>query len=352
MANQISVRDYTSLYKIKEYMANNIAPKYFSLDTIDETNVGLFGYITEMLGMSIEDSFLATTMQFKETFPVTAEDPDSLYLMAALFQMDNHFATPAKVGFNILISEDDVISHGTYENGFYTLNLDRDMVIKIDDIEFRLDYDIRITSKKSEGGYTHMAYYIFDFNNSLSDITSPYIATRVHTHPENNKRYVLLTLYLHQVTKTVIEDTVLNNDTINIVTKEYSFTSQLANFEIYYRESSSAPWTQMNKFMANSTNVSKDPSCYYKFIDSDKLSISFNTDERYFIPKFNSELKIEMYTTQGANGNFEKYTGNELSIAGVSDKYTSNKGLIFIGNVSGASKGGYDAKSLDELHMY
>ena len=349
MANNITVRDYTALYKIKEYMANTIAPKYFQLDTIDETNVGLFGYITEILGNSVEDSFFATTMQFKEIFPVTAEDPDSLYLMASLFQIDNHFATPSKVGFNILIAEEDVISHATFADGFYTLDLDRNMKINIEDIEFMLDYDIRITSKQADGGYTHMAYYKFDFNNPLSDVSSPYIATRVHAHTENNKRYVLLTVFLHQVTKSVIEDTVLSNDNINIVSKEYSFSGQLANFEIYYRESSTSNWVQMKKFIANATDVSRDPSYYYKFIDSGKISITFNNDERYFVPKFNSELKVEMYTTLGADGNFEKYTGSELSIGGVSNRYPSNKGLMFIGNVNGGAKGGYNAKSLDEL---
>ena len=68
----VSLRDYTALYKIKEYMKDTIAPKYFNLDEIDDTNVGLFGYITEILANNVEDSFFATTMLFKEIFPVTA----------------------------------------------------------------------------------------------------------------------------------------------------------------------------------------------------------------------------------------------------------------------------------------
>ena len=149
----VSLRDYTALYKIKEYMKDTIAPKYFNLDEIDDTNVGLFGYITEILANNVEDSFFATTMLFKEIFPVTAEDPESIYLMAALFQMDTHFATPATLGFNILIAEEDLISHATFQDGFYTLNIDRDMKISVEEKEFMLDYDVRIMSKKVEGGY-------------------------------------------------------------------------------------------------------------------------------------------------------------------------------------------------------
>ena len=359
---QMNLKDFTTLYKIKQFFADKVAPQYFDIDTIDTSNVGLFGYVTEALGNNVEDAFFATTMLFKEIFPVTAEDPESIYLMAALFQMDNHFATPATVGFNILVSEEDVLKHASFSNGFYTLNIDRDMNINIDGIPFMLDYDISITSAESGkdivGGevkkrYTHSARYIMDdsFTNTISGIKSPYIATRVHTHTENAKHYILMTVNLHQVAKATIEDTVLTNDRINIVTKEYSFTGQLANFEIFYRRSDGDVWEQMTKFIANSSSVSSKPCCYYKFIDEGKLQISFNTDERYFIPMFNSQLKIEMYTTLGAEGNFTSYTGKELTVSAVSSKYDSNKGLIFIGNVRGGALGGYDAKSVEDLRI-
>ena len=118
MANTVTLRDYTSFYNIKAFFKNRVAPQYFDLTEIDDTNVGLFGYVTEILGNNVEDSFFATTMLFKEIFPVTAEDPESIYLMAALFQMSSQFATPSRLSFNILIAEDDVISHATYADGF------------------------------------------------------------------------------------------------------------------------------------------------------------------------------------------------------------------------------------------
>lgn len=359
---QMNLKDYTSLYKIKQFLSTEIAPQYFDINSIDTTNVGLFGYVTEALANNVEDSFFTTTMLFKEIFPVTAEDPESIYLMASIFQMDNHFSTPSVLGFNILISEEEVIKRATFNNGFWTLNIDRDMVISVDDIPFLLDYDIALMSAEAErqmiGGsevitYNHTARYIMDetFSNTISGLTSPYIATRVHHHTENDKRYVVMTVYLHQVEKTVIEDTVLTNDKINIVTKEYTFSGKLANFEIYYRESDADEWRQMKKFLANSARVSTDECCYYKFVDTDKIAISFNTDERYFIPAFNSQLKIEMYTTLGSEGNFTDYKGEELSISAVSTKYESNKGLIFIGNVRGGAQGGIDAKSVEDLRL-
>lgn len=349
MPTTTTFKDYSTLYNIKKFMSEQVAPKYFQMDNIDDANVGLFGYITELLATNVEDSFFATTMLFKEIFPVTAEDPESIYTMASLFQMNNYFATPATLEFNILLAEDDVISHATYENGFYRLDIDRDMDINVDGRHFMLDYDIRLMSKETGGNYTHTAYYQFDWNNPISTITSPYIPTRVHVHTENNKRYVLMTVNVHQVTKTTIEDSILTNEKINVVSKEYSFDGKIANFEVYYRESANENWVQMEKYMSNSTSVSKNPCYYYKFIDDSKFAISFNSNERYFVPALNSELKVEIYTTLGEDGNFDKYSGEELSISGVSTRFASNKGLIFIGNVSGAALGGYDSKSIEEL---
>lgn len=345
----VTIKDYSSLYGIKSHIISNLAPKYFDMDSTDDTNVGLFGLITETLGTNVEDAFFATTMLFKEQFPVTAENPDSIYKMAALYQMDDLFATPATMAFHILVAQDDVISHSTLNGDFYTLYIDSDMVIKIEDKEYKLDYDIEVNSKKTSSGWIHSAYYLMDYTNDISKITSPYIQTRVHTHSENGKKYVLMTVNLHQVTKTITTDTILTNDKINIVSKEYSFNDQLAGFDIFYRETSNDTWTQMTTVMANSNTFYKTPFCFYKFLDTNKLHITFSNNDAYFVPAYNSELKICIYTSIGSEGNFTKYSGEDITISGVSTKYDSNKGLIFLGTVRDGSTGGNDAKTVEEL---
>src|SRR5574344_881873 len=115
----VTIKDYSSLYGIKSHIISNLAPKYFDMDSTDDTNVGLFGLITETLGTNVEDAFFATTMLFKEQFPVTAENPDSIYKLAALYQMDDLFATPSTMAFHILLAQDDVISHSTLNGDFY-----------------------------------------------------------------------------------------------------------------------------------------------------------------------------------------------------------------------------------------
>lgn len=343
----MAVKDYSSLYKIKDFMMNNVAPEYFDMSETSDLNIGIFGYITEILANTVEDSLLTTTMLFKEQFPVIAEKPESIYLSGALFQLLDLFATPATVNFLLLLNEDSIIKQGTVENGFITLNIDSDMEINIEGKQFMMDYDVKIMAKKTSKGYVYNAYYIIDHDNDISTLTRPYIKTVIHNN-DNNQRYLGLYLSLHQVSKTTIADTIISNDTINVVSKEYAFDGQIANFEIFYKSNSGATPVQLIKKPAN-TSKETNPFCYYRFSDENKLVIEFANDERYFIPEFNSELEINIYTTLGSGGNFTQYQGSNVQIIGKSTKYTSNKGLIFIGIVQGESIGGYDRNTVEEF---
>lgn len=344
----MTVKDFSSLYNIKAFMKDQVAPTYFNMKDLSELNIGIFGYINEMLSVCAEDTALVTSMLFKEQFPAIAEKPESLYLSAALFQLDDLFAVPAATNFILLLNEDSIIQHATsISTDTYELNIDSDMDINIDDKHFMLDYDIKILCKKTSTGYAYNVYYIIDKDNSISTLNRPYIKSVIHTH-ENGQRYLGLYVILHQVTKKTISDTIITNDKINVVSKEYTFEGQIANFEIFYQETAGSPYKQLKKLPANTPKIN-EPFCYYRFADDNKLIIEFSNDERFFIPKFNSTLEVDIYTTLGADGNFTEYTGPDIQIIGKSTKYTSNKGLIFIGAVQGSSVGGFNKKTLDEF---
>ena len=344
----MAVKDFTSLYKIKEFMKDQVAPTYFDMMDISELNIGIFGYINEILATATEDTCLTTTMLFKEQFPVIAEKPESLYMAAALFQLDDLFATPASMNFILLLNENSIIKYGSsVSSDTVQLTIDGDMDINIDNKHFMLDYDVKILCKKTSTGYVYNSYYVMDSKNSLSGLTRPYIKSVIHTH-ENGQRYLGLYVTLHQVSKKIITDNIITNDKINVVSKEYEFEGQIAGFEVFYRESSGSPLIQLIKKPANTPKI-LEPFCYYRFADENKLVIEFANDERYFLPKFNSDLEIHIYTTLGEDGNFNEYTGPDIQIIGKSTKYSSNKGLIFIGAVQDSSLGGFNKKSFNDF---
>ena len=343
-----SVKNGTSRYDIKEWLITEVSPKYFSkVKNMSDLNVGLFGYINDILGETTKDAFFSISSLYKEIFPQLAELPESIYNHALLYQLNNVFAVPAKCYFTLVIAEDIIINNGTISAGFTYFDIDSGMSFVIDGKNFMLDYDIRITTKKTSNGFIHSAQYIMDPLNSLSDLTNPYILTGIYIG-ENKKRYVSLQVQLHQVSKRTIENTITSNDTINAVTMEYPFDNQLANFEIFYRAPGSGSFVQLKKLLENTFKL-EDPFCFYSLSNDNLLKISFTNDEHYFQPEYSSDIIIQLYTTLGKDGNFEQYDGTSIRVVGSYDKYESNRGVVFMGNVIGSAENGSDRMTIDEL---
>lgn len=343
------VKNGTSRYDIKEWLVTEVAPRYFDkIPNLSDLNVGLFGYINDVLAETTRDNYFAISTLYKEIFPQLAELPESIYNHALIYQLSNTFAIPAKCYFTMLIAEDSIINNSTTTSqGYSYFDIDSGMSFMIDGKNFMLDYDIRISSKKTATGYSHTAQYKIDRENPLSDLYNPYILSGIYLG-DNRKRYISLQVTLHQVAKKQLENVITSNDYINAVTLEYAFTNQLANFEIFYKSPSSTSYTQLKKQLENTAKL-EDPFCFYSLTNDQTLKITFSNDEHYFQPEYNSDLIIELYTTLGADGNFEKYDGNTIQVIGKYDKYSSNRGVVFMGNVLGSSENGSDRMTLEDL---
>jgi hypothetical protein len=141
---------------------------------------------------------------------------------------------------------------------------------------------------------------------------------------------------------------VIDNDRINMTTVQIPFTDQLAGFEVFYRESTDSNFIQLQKKIVNSKAI-KEPFCYYKLKNDNLLELTFSTRENYFKPLFNSELKVEYYTTDGTGGNFELYTGADVEVYGNYEKYENNAKVPVIAITQSASTTGEDIPDLLEL---
>lgn len=343
-----TIKNGTSIYDIKDFISKSVAPTYFDkIADMNELNVGLFGYITEILANTINDGYFTITSLFKEIFPIQAELPESIYNHASIFQIDNLLATAASVPFTVMLSEEALLKNGINDGNITYLDIDSDMIFDIEGIPFMMDYDIRIMSKKTLDGPIHSAMYLMDYKNGISPLNNPYIRTSTFVN-DNGKRYVVLSVNLHQVRKKQVVDTIITNDKINLVSLDYKFEGQLANFEIFYKAPGDLQYTQLTKKLINTEKLDT-PFCFYKLTDENKLRIEFSNDDRYFTPKYNSEIIINLYTTDGASGNFTTYDGTDIEIIGKSDKYPNNRGIVFMGTVTGPSTGGFDKKDIEIL---
>jgi hypothetical protein len=82
-----------------------------------------------------------------------------------------------------------------------------------------------------------------------------------------------------------------------VVTLNYPFQDQLANFDIYYKAPNSTSYVQLKKQLTNSAKLDT-AFCFYKLVDDNTLQITFSGDDSYFQPEYNSEIIVEMSTPE------------------------------------------------------
>ena len=347
----MATKNYSSIYDIKNFAYTELIPRFFD-ENVSTSNLGLLGYTTELISSMFEDSFTTMSFLYPEMYPNKAQLPETLYTYAALFKYSDVFATPAYGSFVLFVLEDDILNKGTVnDDGSISFFLDRDLVLTVKDLEYMLDYNIRITAKEYRGEWIFQAKYdkVFDgktFNNSISDINTPYLKSKRVII--NSSKYLMIAVEMHQVTKEILEESLIDNDVLNVPTISFEFEGELCGFNVFYRETPNVAYEQLEKVMFSGLPVAQD-FCYFKPVNSNKIEISFTTKDGYFQPAFNSELYIEYYTTRAEEGNFKEYTGTEISVATSSQTYDYNNGLVVMGTMQSESKGGLAKPTLTQL---
>lgn len=353
--NVVVDRDYSDNFSIKDMALNKIGPKYFSEVDLSALNVGALGFTMEQIANITEDSFNASSLLMNEAFPQHAKIPENIHSHAALFQLNNTFTPCAKCSFIMMIEQNDVIKHGIQSKGLgnsttYTMYIDRRSTFNVEGIPFTLDYDIIVTANTVQNdpniidNYNFSARYdMTQGENCISELVDPYLKIR-----KTANGYLIIQFTAHQVERTEINDTIISNTKINYPVMNYSFDGELAGFDIFYKAPGDKSWRQLDKALKFSLPLTTD-FCYYTLTDENELEISFSTKDKYFQPAFNSELRIVLYTTMGKKGNFETYTGNNITVETNSETFEYNGKITIAVRPMSDSAGGADKLGLDAL---
>ena len=341
-------RDYTDNFSIKESAMATLGPKYFEGVSTDALNLGELGFVLEQISNITEDSFNTASVLLNEAFPNKAVIPESILSHAAIFQIDNTFANCGKCSFIILLQQSDILTYGNVSGDVTTFYLDKKTVINITDIPFTFDYDIKIEALKKYDGaggydYTFSAAYSMDFKNDISEVNDPYLKIR-----KTSNGYLILQVLMHQVRRTELVENIINNTRVNFPVLTFPFDNFLAGFDIYYKAPTDTEYTQLVKRIKFSLPI-KSPFCYYKLKDEHTLEITFTTRDGYFMPAFNSEIRIVMYTTLGEAGNFDIYNGSDVTFEIFDDVYTYNKSITIAAKTVSDCAGGTDILPLEAL---
>ena len=338
---------YGSSAEIQSYLIENIAPNYFDFDQVNNYRSGIFGYVNEALSVITMDTHNAINIARREFYPVSDQNPKSFYKMAALQQIGLPTVTPGQLRAVLLLDRNEVIANSQYsKDGVYSCVIDNTMSILAGNIPFSLLYPIVIISNESNGIWTHTAHYDKSISNDIDKNKSNnyYIANR--TINQNGKKYLLLDVILYQAQRETVSGMVDTDSDIETATLLFNFTGNLANFEVFYiEEPGESKPIQLKKLMEGQSMV-ETPFCYYRLLNSNQIEISFPKNV-YFTPELNSEIRLEVYTSLGKDGEFPSFSG-DLTCSTDSEEYPYNNNMTILGKSNGSCKLAANAPSLEE----
>ena len=345
-------REYVDNFSVKEYVENGLLDKYFEDIDVSLRTVGMVGYTTELITNCTEDTFNAGSILFRESFPNRAQIAESIYSHAAIFQLDDIFSTASTCTFLLVVEEAAIIKNmiNDYDkdSGIYHFYIDKNTTIYVEDIPFTIDYDIRmdIIKRTTETGedYLYTAKYIMDdYTNSISDITDPYVKLR-----KSSDGYIALEVHTHQCMRDVRYESIITNSSINYPVIDINYDGKLAGFDILYKAPTDTGYKQMQTLIVYSQPL-KNPFCYYQSIDEETIRLTFNTKDTFFMPEFNSEIKVILYITDGESGKFDVYNGTDISLIPDNETYPYANTYLTAAKPIGSSYGGKDQMDMDSL---
>lgn len=345
-----SMRDYSSIYNIKDFINNDLAPKYFDMVDMAQHTVGLYGLMTDTFATVSEDTFNVVSRFITEMLPSKATLPEFIYANAALFGITDTFAKCASMPIYFFIKEADIVNYGKRISDNQTeYRVDSDSIIYVEEVPYSLPHNIVIRTTKYRGQYIHQCTYAIDqYSNSVVGNINPYIKNMKASI--SGDTFLVLALNVYQYVKVKHHENIISNNKINIPYIDIQFDNGLCNFELLYTDPETKVTTQLIKLVDSSAAIKK-PFVYYKLLNENTIRFSFSNDDRFFKPKYNSDLHIHMYETIAEKGNFEWYKGNDIYVNSHSDDvelYYNNE-VNYGVSIRGDSKGGRQNLSLDEI---
>ena len=342
-----SVYNFGDIYEMKKFIMEDVAPKYFDIDDINQFNVGLLGYTTETLTVVTEESFNALNTMFKEIFISKATFPETIYAKAGVLGIDNMAAQAAFANIVLFIKKDDIINNGEFDGDVFDFVLDKNTRIDVAEIPFSLDYDIHVIARPEGDDFTITAQYDLSTENSISTISHQHI--RVYrTKMDDGAEYVALFINARQYERVTQDENLISSNTINFPTVNVEYSDMYAGMDVLYKAPNSETYVPLTTRISGSTPL-KTPFIFYTHKDQGTIELSFTTRDNYFKPEFNSELKVIVYTTKGKSGNYKEYNGTDISVVGYGENYEYNSRIVMYATTIGSSTEGRDMKTLEDL---
>lgn len=344
------------IYGINDYV-NEIKKEFTPAVSEDTLMLGIFGYTGQVLSDMYQNTIVMASEFSNESIPTKAKFEKNIIAHALGLGITDINATPAQLDVLLTFIEDDITNwagardaNGNEEP--WTFIFDKDTPIYIGEYCFHVDYDIEIRKvllkhAGEENRFAYTAKYIIDIDNPISDVTNPYLTSPVKMNV-NGTNIIFTKCTLRQVSKSTIHKKILSDNSIASKTTTFEFDGQLAAFTIDVTEGGKTTHL-VPVYEGLVTDVKKYPYFYYTYLDSKTIRIKF--DRYSYAPRINSDLTINIQTTEGEGGNFTFLPDTYPGFAFESEKYGYSNIGCEIRPVTGDSAYGADKKSIEDLKL-
>lgn len=342
------------VYGINDYV-NEIRKKFTPEVTDDTMMLGIFGYTGQIFSDLYQNTIVMASEFAKESIPTEAKFEKNIIAHALGVGITDINATPAQMDVLLTFIEDDIIDWANAKDGNgnelpWEFIFDKDTPIYIGNYCFHVDYDIQIRKvllkhSGTENKFAYTAKYIIDIDNPISDVTNPYLTSPVKMNV-NGKNIIFTKCTLRQVSKSTVYKKILSDNSIASKTTTFEFEGQLAAFTIDVTEGGKTTHL-VPVYEGLYSDNKKYPYFYYTYMDSKTIRIKF--DRYSYAPRINSDLQINIQTTEGEGGNFTFDPDVYPAFAFESEKYGYSNIGCEIRPVTGDSAYGANKKSIDDL---
>lgn len=345
----------SDIYDITRFVDDIKKKNIDGIDNEKETLlVGMYGYMGYQFASLLQNAIVTASELSNEAIPTRAKFDRNVITHALSLGVEKVAATAANM--KVLLMFPEKALRANMIDGKFTLTADTPL--RFDEFEFHTDYDITINYVKlddstngSQRNYVYTASYDMTHKNPISDLDNPFLPPiAIFNYEEDNM--VVLSTNLHQVYYKEIYQKVLDSDVIANKTFSFSFDKQMSHFNIIVKEpADGSSGSNSNTVYLNAVydglynqEIAEQKYCYYQYINSNTIRIRF--DPSNYQPPANSDITIQLYTSDGAGGNFEY--SEEKTIRLTSDRYT-NLYVIIAQRGDDGSSGGLDRQSIEQL---
>ena len=342
--NDVIVRNYTENMSIKEYLEDVLIAKAFPNIPLSKSNLSLNGIHAEYVSQGIEDSVATASLMINEAFITKAQLPSSIYSHAALFELGYSYAVPSSATFALQLSIKDVIQYSepVVNTSIYRYKLDKETGIVMNDVVYKLDYDIYIDHTYIDGKRVFSIYYNMDEPCSISKLTSKFIKYIV-----TSIDWLVLVVTLNEFDRKIDDESITDNTVTTNSDIILKWVRKIAGVDLVYISPSGQRLNMKMKPIY--TDPETEPFVWYSFIDDNTMALSFNSSNSYWKPEFNSKVEYTIYTCNGKDSNFVSFNSKIGLDIVKGDRYSYNSDTAMAAMCYSPSEGGMDKGDIEQL---